>query len=133
MQLEESVRQFLDDRRFAVVATINADGSPQQTVLWYYVDGDEIVMNTAEGRRKPFNLRRDARVSFCVEDGYKYVAISGAVELNDDQETAQADIRRLAILYDGPEEGARASDERFSKQHRITIRLKIDKVDAYGF
>jgi len=66
MQLEESVRQFLDDRRFAVVATINADGSPQQTVLWYYVDGDEIVMNTAEGRRKPFNLRRDARFSFCV-------------------------------------------------------------------
>jgi PPOX class probable F420-dependent enzyme len=133
MQLEESVRQFLEERRFAVVATINPDDSPQQTVLWYYVDGDEIVMNTAAGRRKPLNLRRDARLSFCVESDYRYVAISGTAELIEDQETAQADIRRLAILNHGPERGARQSDEQFSKQHRITIRLKPEKVDAYGF
>jgi PPOX class probable F420-dependent enzyme len=133
MQLEDRVRRFLEERRFAVVATINPDGSPQQTVLWYYLDGDEVVMNTAAGRRKPLNLRRDARLSFCVEDGYTYVAISGRAELIEDQETAQADIRRMAILNHGPEQGARQSEEQFSKQHRITIRLKAEKVDAYGF
>jgi PPOX class probable F420-dependent enzyme len=131
MQLEIHVRQFLEERRFAVAATINPDGTPQQTVMWYYLDGDEIVMNTAAGRQKPLNLRRDPRLSFCVESDYSYVTITGTAELVEDQEIAQADIRRLAIRYDGPEEGARQAAEQFSRQHRITIRMKVEHVIAH--
>jgi predicted pyridoxine 5'-phosphate oxidase superfamily flavin-nucleotide-binding protein len=34
-QIADNVRDFLNERRFAVLATINKDGTPQQTVMWY--------------------------------------------------------------------------------------------------
>ena len=49
-------RAFLNEKRFAVLATINKDGTPQQTVMWYELQGDEIMMNTAHGRLKDRNL-----------------------------------------------------------------------------
>ncbi len=131
--LADEVRAFLDEQRFAVVATVNPDGSPQQTVMWYELQGDEIMMNTRRGRVKDRNLRRDPRVSFCVEEGYRYLTITGAARLIEDQETAQQDIRRLAIRYHGPEHGERQSREQFRKQERVTIRMSIERVDAHGF
>ena len=128
MALQENVRAFLKERRFGVLATINEDGSPQQTVMWYDVDGDNILMNTRARRVKDGNLRRDGRASLCVVDGYTFVTLEGVVELDDDQATAQADIRRLAIRYDGEESGNRQADESFSKQRRITIHLKVTNV-----
>ena len=77
MQLQDNVRAFLNERRFAVLATINADGTSQQTVIWYDLHGDEILMNTRAGRVKDANLRRDARASLCVPDGYRYVTLEG--------------------------------------------------------
>src|SRR5690242_1955254 len=85
--LSEDLRRFLEEPRFAVVATINPDGMPQQTVVWYGLRGDEILMNTARGRRKERNLRRDPRLSLAVEDGYRYAAIAGIARLVDDQAT----------------------------------------------
>jgi PPOX class probable F420-dependent enzyme len=130
MALAESVRRFLDEPRFAVLATINGDGTPQQTVMWYVLDGDEILMNTAVGRIKDSNLRRDARVSVCVEDGYTFVTLTGTARLIEDQPTAQADIRRLAIRYHGLEQGNRMAAEQFSRQQRVTVRLPIERVIA---
>ena len=128
MPFQDNVRAFLQERRFGVLATINEDASPQQTVMWYDVDGDSILMNTRARRVKDGNLRRDGRASLCVSDGYTFVTVEGAVELDDDQATAQADIRRLAIRYDGEESGNRQADESFSKQRRITIRLMVTNV-----
>jgi hypothetical protein len=81
---------------------------------------------------KDRNLQREARVSICVEDGYRFVTISGVIETNDDQEVAQEDIRQLAIRYHGQEAGDRQSREQFSKQHRITLRLPIGQVIEHG-
>ncbi len=126
--LDDRVRVFLDAPRFAVVATINPDGTPQQTVLWYELQGDEIMMNTRRGRVKDLNLVRDPRLSFCVEDDYHYVTLTGTATLIEDQPVAQADIRSLAIRYHGQEEGDAQSRNMFSKQERITIRMRIDHV-----
>ena len=71
--LTPEARAFLDAPRFAVIATIDPDGAPHQAVVWYRLDGDEIVINSADGRRWPANLRRDPRIHFSVEDGYRYV------------------------------------------------------------
>ena len=128
--LTDEVRAFLLERRFAVLATINADGMPQQTVVWYELQGDEIMMNTAAGRLKDRNLRRDPRVSLCVEDDYRFVTITGQVRFVEDQATAQADIERLATRYDGAE-SAREQMARFSTQQRVTLRVPIEKVYAY--
>ena len=130
-QLKPSVRAFLDEKRFAVLATVDTDGRPQQTVMWYELVDDHILMNTARGRVKDRNLRRDPRLSICVEDGYRYVTLDGTVELIDDQATAQADIARLAVRCHGPQQGeAMAAD--FAKQQRVTLRMTINNVIANG-
>jgi PPOX class probable F420-dependent enzyme len=127
-QLDEKARAFLAERRFAVLATHNADGSIQQTVMWYDLDGDGILMNTAAGRVKEGNLRRDPRASVCVEDGYRFVTLSGTVQLDDDQAAAQEVIRRLALRYSDNPENIDAEMEQFRKQRRVTIRLKPDRI-----
>lgn len=121
-QLDEKVRAFLQETRFAVLATINDDGTPQQTVMWYDLDGDEILMNTAAGRVKAHNLRRNPKISLCFEDGYRYVTLVGTVQLIEDQETAQADIARLAKRYGSDDISG------YMKQTRVTLRMPIERV-----
>ena len=77
--LSPAARAFLEEPRFCVFADIGRDGVPHQTVLWYELQGDEIMMNTARGRAKDRNLHRDARASFCVEDGRRYVTIGDSL------------------------------------------------------
>lgn len=127
-KLSDTARAFLQEPRFAVLATINEDGTPQLTTMWYDLDGDDILMNTAAGRIKDGNLRRDPRVAICVEDEYSYITISGIAELIDDQEIAQADILRLAMRYHPPEKAAAMARDQFTKQQRITVRLRIERV-----
>lgn len=131
MGVSEAVRTFLRKPYFAVLATINVDGLPQQTVVWYELQGDEIMMNTQRGRIKDRNIVRDARVSICVPDGYTAVTITGRAHLIDDQTTAQADIVRLAERYNGPERAKQQAAE-FATQTRITIRVPIERVVAYN-
>ena len=133
MALDPAVRAFLEERRFAVLGTINADGAPQQSVMWYMLDGDRIVMNTRRGRVKDRNLIQDNRASICVEDGPRYVTIYGRIDMNDDQTVAQADIKALATRYDGPEEAERVSSATFGQQHRVTLYMSIERVDVHGF
>jgi PPOX class probable F420-dependent enzyme len=128
--LSEQARAFLQERRFAVLATVNPDGSPQLTTMWFLLDGDDILMNTRVGRLKERNMRRDPRISICVEDGYRYLTVSGRVRLIEDQRIAQADIYRLAVRYNGEEE-ARKQMERFSKEQRISLRLPCERVIEY--
>jgi PPOX class probable F420-dependent enzyme len=133
MELSPAVRAFLDEKRFAVLATIREDGLPQQTVMWYQLQGDTIMMNTARGRVKDRNLHRDPRASICVEDGQRYVTLSGTCDLQwEDQERAQADIKALAVRYSGPESAERQAAN-FRKEVRETVRMSIERVDARGF
>jgi PPOX class probable F420-dependent enzyme len=126
--LSEKARALLQERRFAVLGTINKDGSPQLTTMWYLLDGDVILMNTKAGRTKERNMRRDPRISVCIEDGYSYVTISGTVEMVDDPQVAQRDIYRLAVRYNGEEEARRQMEEQFSKETRVTLHLKLEHI-----
>ena len=132
--LSPAARAFLEEKRYCVFADIGPDGLPHQTVLWYELQGDEIMMNTALRREKDKNLRRDPRASFCIEDGYRYLTITGTCTLQwEDQEAAQADIYRLAERYEGTERAEQMSAGQFRKQDRETIRMSIERVDAHGF
>ncbi len=126
--LSEKARALVQERRFAVLGTINKDGSPQLTTMWYLLDGDVILMNTKAGRTKERNMRRDPRISVCIEDGYSYVTISGTVEMVDDPQVAQRDIYRLAVRYNGEEEAKRQMEEQFSKETRVTLHLKLEHI-----
>ena len=126
--LSEKARAFLNEKRFAVLATINSDDTPQLTTMWYLLEGNTIVMNTKAGRIKERNMRRDPRIAICVEDGYNYVTISGTVEMIDDPEIAHRDIYRLAVRYDGEEAARQKVADQFSKERRITLHLKCEHV-----
>jgi PPOX class probable F420-dependent enzyme len=126
--LSDKARAFLNERRYAVLATLNNDGSVQQTVMWYLLEGNTIVMNTKKGRIKDRNLRRDPRISICVQEGYSYLTISGTAELNEDPATGQRDIYRLAVRYNGEAAAQRQLIEGFSKEQRETIYLPIQHV-----
>ena len=133
-KLTAAQRAFLEEKRFAVVGTKNPDGSPHLAVMWYLVDGDDIIVNSAQGRVKDRNLAADPRMSVLVEDGYRWIRIDGRAEIEHDQTIAHADIRRLAArYYDDERKVEEAMKNNFSKQHRITYRLRIRRVAGEGF
>ncbi len=133
-ELTQAERDFLHEVRFAVLGTTNENGSAHLTVMWYVLEGDEIMFNTAGGRKKPENLARDPRTSLIVPDGYRFVRVEGTVRANDDQAVAQADIRKLAFRYYQSEERVQRSvDATWTKQHRITYRMSVRRVYSSGF
>jgi PPOX class probable F420-dependent enzyme len=134
--LSERVRAFLDANRFATIATTDPDGSPRQAVIWYRLDGDEIVLNSLVGRRWPSNLVRDPRISVAVgdqADGYRWVGLTGRVTVVEDQPTAQADIAEMARRYhaDDPAEAEQLIRDRFERQPRVSFRVSIDAVHPH--
>ena len=133
-ELTPSQRAFLEEKRFAVVGSRNPDGSPHLAVMWYLIDGDDIVVNSAQGRMKDRNLAADPRMSVLVEDGYRWIRVDGRAAIEHDQKVAHADIRRLAARYYEDERKVEESvKNNFSKQHRITYRLPIRRVASEGF
>jgi PPOX class probable F420-dependent enzyme len=131
--LTAAQREFLDERRFAVVGTTNPDGSPHLAVMWYLIDGDEIVVNSARGRVKDRNLAKDPRMSVVIEDEYRWIRIDGRARIEHDQAITHEDIRRLATRYYRDERKVEeAMRNNFSKQHRITYRLSIRHVAGEG-
>ena len=111
-----------------VVPRVNPDGSPLQAVIWYLLDGDEIVFNSRLGRQWPSNLQRDRRVSITVADRYDYVDLRGEVEIDDDPQRGQAVIAQLTRRYQPDKEIADAQIAGFEKQQRVTFRLRPSKV-----
>ena len=87
LPLTEAARAILDAPHTAVLATSNADGRPQSSVIFVKRDGDTIVFSTVEGRLKARNMRRDPRVSLLVASNPgRYVEIRGSVEIAADPE-----------------------------------------------
>jgi PPOX class probable F420-dependent enzyme len=131
-RLTPEVRAFLAERRFAVVASVRADGLPHQTVMWYELRGDTVLLNEGAARARSKHLHRDPRLSLCVEDGDRYVTLSGPCELQSaDQEVALNDIVALAVRYMGEEgEQLRAF---FGQEVRETILMRITGVDTRNF
>jgi PPOX class probable F420-dependent enzyme len=101
-KLSEKQIELLQRPNLAVVATVRPDGTPQLTPTWVDTDGEHVLVNTAEGRAKPRNLRRDPRVSVCVvdrDDPYNFVSVTGTAELT--HEGAEEHIHQLSHKYRG--------------------------------
>jgi PPOX class probable F420-dependent enzyme len=126
--LSDDLRDWLTaEVRFPVLAVINDQGAPSQSVMWFALDpehADTILMNTRTDRAKARYLRANPRVSICFEEGYRWVALHGTAELDDEPVAAMADIKMLARRYgDDPEV--------FNGQRRVTIRIHVDKVISH--
>jgi PPOX class probable F420-dependent enzyme len=129
-KLSDAQIEFLSNPYYGVVATIRADGSPHHTVVWVDTDDGDVVFNTAEGRTKPKNLRANPQVALTVVDpanGYHWVSVSGAAEL--DHEGADAHIDKLAKKY------LDADSYPFRKEGevRVIVRIHADRIETAGF
>ncbi len=98
--------KFLDlfhKKAFASLATLMPDGQPQVTPVWCDFDGEHVLVNSAKGRVKDRNMRRDSRVSLALIDPdnpYRYLQLQGRV-VEVTEEGADAHINRMAKKYMG--------------------------------
>jgi PPOX class probable F420-dependent enzyme len=94
---------LLKGRNFGHLVTLNEDGTPQPTPVW--IDADDqghVLVNSAVGRRKDRNIRRDPRVAVSVhgqDDPYTWTAINGTVVSIETGEEAEAHIDLLHQKY----------------------------------
>lgn len=125
-EIPAEARHLLEGKTFAHVATLMADGAPQVSPVWIDVEDGTVVFNTAEGRLKPKNLRRDPRVAISVtnpENPYESLLIRGQVtELT--QEGADDHIDALAKRYMGVDE----YPLRQPGEERLVVRIQPEKV-----
>jgi PPOX class probable F420-dependent enzyme len=122
--LSAAACRFLEAPRFAVVATLNPDGSPLQAVIWYRLEDDTIVFNSRLGRHWPTNIQHDRHVSITVVDGYDYIEMRGVVEIDEDPQLGQAVIAGLTRRYEPNREAAEARIAGFARERRVTFRLR---------
>ncbi len=101
---EKIPEKFLDlfkKKAFASLGTLMPDGSPQVTPVWVDYDGKHILFNSALGRMKDKNVRRDSRVALAIQDPenpYRYLEIRGRV-VEITQKGADDSINKLAQKY----------------------------------
>jgi len=99
----EAFKDLLQKKAFAMLATVNADGSPQVTPVWFDFDGTHVRFNTARGRVKDKNLARSPKVALAIMDPdnpYRYVQVRGRIaEITETG--ANAHIDALAKKYTG--------------------------------
>ena len=102
--LTEKARELIDEPNFGYLATVNEDGSPQVSPVWVDRDDGRIVVNTAAGRAKERNMRREPRVAISVanrENQYEKVDIIGRVVDVVEGDPAFEHIDQMAKKYMG--------------------------------
>jgi PPOX class probable F420-dependent enzyme len=121
--LGDAVLRLLDGRNYAVLATVNPDGSPQTSVMWVGRDGGDLLFSTVQGRVKHRNMVRDPRVSVTVIDSAdpeNYVELRGRVSLTPD--TGRRLDTQLSWKYDGRDPG-----EDRPGAVRVAVRMVVER------
>jgi PPOX class probable F420-dependent enzyme len=101
--IPEKFRDLFDKKAFAHVVTMMSDGTPQVTPVWVDYDGTHVIINSARGRQKDKNLRRNPNVALSIQDpdnAYRYLEVRGRVtEITEDG--ADEHIDKMAKKYMG--------------------------------
>ena len=127
--LPAAVKKILEDKAYGHVITFDEAGKPQVTMVWVDVDGDDVVFNTAEGRLKPKNLRRNPRAIVSVQDRndpQSYMVFHGTATVSE--AGADAHIDKLAKRF----LGADKYPFRRPGEKRLIVRVKPDRIGGYG-
>jgi len=121
--LRQAAIRLLDGKNYAVLATVNRDGSPQTSVIWVGRDGGDVLFSTVEGRVKHRNMVRDPRVSVTVidtADPENYVELRGRVSMTPD--VGRRLDTQLSWKYD-----AKDPDEDRPGAVRVIGRIDVEK------
>ena len=112
-----------------ILTTVNPDGSPQATPLWYYYDGEYFNITAYPHRVKVRNIRRDPRVTLVVVDTANYgdpLIVSGAAEIVE--EGAAEATERVAIRYEGEHAGRESAARLNARGQRVIIRITPERI-----
>ena len=130
----EQYRSFMLDRaRTAVLTTVSTDGRPHTAPIWFDLEGDALVFTTGESTVKGRNMRRDPRVSLCIDEEeppFHFVVIEGNSELT----AGDSDLLYWATRIGGRYMGADRADEygrRNAVEGELLVRVTPQKVVAY--
>lgn len=121
--LPESLSDLMTRPLVAQLATIAADGGPHVMPVWFSTDGDQLLINTVEGRVKDANMVACDLVALVVadpDDSYRVVSLRGRAHLDDAGDRAIAHIDELANRYLGLERYPRHDPLRRRRMWRIT-------------
>ncbi|MBI4469648.1 MAG: PPOX class F420-dependent oxidoreductase [Acidobacteria bacterium] len=115
---------------FGFLATLMPDGAPQVTPVWCDREGEDVLVNSAKGRRKDLNMRRDPRVAITIVDPvnpYRYVEIRGPV-VEITERNADAHIDRLTKKYLNLD----SYPHRRPDEVRVVYRIRPEHVAGMG-
>jgi len=117
-----------DTKAFCSLATLMKDGSPQVTPVWFNTDGKHILINSASGRVKDRNMRRNPNVAMLImdpKDPYRYIQIRGKV-VEITTEGARKHIDELSKKYTGRDIYTGGSTDEI----RVTYKILPNKISA---
>ena len=128
--IPESYRDLVEKKSFAHLATLMPDGGPQVTPVWFEYDGTHILVNSAKGRVKDKNMRRDPRVALAISDPgnpYRHLAVRGKV-VEITETGADQHIDRLAKKYLGKDK----YPSRQLGEVRVIYKIRPERVATMG-
>ncbi len=128
--IPEAYKDLFQKKAFAHLATIGADGSPQVTPVWVDLDGTHIRFNTARGRVKDKNLRRNPKVALAIQDPdnpYRYIQVRGRVaEITEQGADAHIDLLTKKYLNQDKYPFRQAGEV------RVLFKILPEKVQTLG-
>jgi len=134
MKIPQEIRKLIESGHPAHLVTLNPDGSPQVTLVWIGLDGDEILAGHLPRNRKVRNIERDPRVAISIEADTKssmrlteYVVLYGQARIQEGG--APELLQRLAEVYIGP--GVKFPPMENPPPGYIT-RIRVDKIGGVG-
>ena len=128
--IPEKYRDLFDKKAFGSFTTLMPDGGPQTTPVWVDHRDGLVWINSAKGRQKDKNVRRDPRVALAVIDPdnpYRYVEVRGRVtEITEDGADAHIDAMAKKYLGKGKYPYGQPGEE------RVIYKIEIAKAIAVG-
>jgi len=129
----EEWRAFLSEgTRTGKLATVRTDGRPHVGPVWFVLDGDDLIFNTAATSVKGRSLRGDPRAALCVDDErppFSYVILEGRVTISEDLPALREWATRIAARYMGADR-AEEYGARNGVPGELLVRLTPDRVVA---
>ena len=116
-----------ESKNFAFLSSLMKDGSPHVTLTWVDIENGNILINTAIGRIKQWNISRDPRVALSLIDQYnpyEMFALRGKVTEQITGETAEKHIDKLSKKYIGIDKYPRRS----KGEQRVILKIKPEKI-----
>ena len=134
---DAEIDSFVQEVRHAIVGTNTAHGAPQLSPVWYVYDEGRIYISITIDTAKYYNLKRDPRVSVCVDGGYpdsRAVIFYGVAKLVERDDPLVPDMRwRIIRRYHQSDEEARRYVESTQGQKTALIVVTPEKIISQDF